>query len=117
MQKERKISPLVRKLTFAEAELADDEYWANATAEERLQELIELRSMFFGDADKRIKKVVSKRNRYEEKAWQNKKIASFENVPVNFIGYNDLIIAKQKAGRPQDIADVDKLTKRNKKRK
>ena len=52
-----------------------------------------------------------------EEAWQNKKIVSFENVPINFIGYNDLIIVKQKAGRPQDIADVDKLTKRNKKRK
>lgn len=52
-----------------------------------------------------------------EKAWQNKKVVSFENVPVNFIGYHDLIIVKQKAGRPQDIADVDKLTKRKKKNK
>ena len=52
-----------------------------------------------------------------EEAWQNKKSVSFENVPVNFIGYNDLIIVKQKAGRPQDIADVDKLTKRNKRNK
>lgn len=50
-------------------------------------------------------------------AWQNKKIVSFKNVPVNFIGYNDLLVVKQKAGRPQDIADVDKLTKRNKKSK
>ena len=41
---------------------------------------------------------------------------SFENVPVNFIGYNDLLIVK-KTGRPQDIADVDKLKKRNKKSK
>lgn len=49
-----------------------------------------------------------------EEAWQNKKSVSFENVPVNFIGYNDLIIVKQKAGRLQDIADVDRLTKRNK---
>ena len=29
-----------------------------------------------------------------EEAWQNKKIVSFEDVPVNFIGYNDLIIVK-----------------------
>jgi hypothetical protein len=50
-------------------------------------------------------------------AWKNKKIVSFENVPVNFIGYNDLLIVKQKTGRPQDIADVDKLKKRNKKSK
>ncbi|HET7116666.1 MAG TPA: nucleotidyltransferase [Hanamia sp.] len=52
-----------------------------------------------------------------EEAWQNKKIVSLENVPVNFIGYNELIIVKQKAGRPQDIADVDKLTKKNKRNK
>ncbi len=49
-----------------------------------------------------------------EEAWDNKKIVTIENVPVNFIGYNELIIVKQKAGRPQDIADVEKLKKRNK---
>ena len=27
-------------------------------------------------------------------AWENKKIVSFENVPINFIGYNDLLIVK-----------------------
>jgi len=48
-----------------------------------------------------------------EDAWKNKKIVAFENVSINFIGYNDLLIVKQKAGRPQDIADVDKLKKRN----
>lgn len=66
MEKERKIEKVVSKLTFAEAEEADDLYWANATEEERLRELIVLRSMFFGDADGKIAKVVSKRNRYEE---------------------------------------------------
>ena len=66
MQKERKIVAVVRKVTFAEAENADDEYWATTTAEERLKELIELRKMFFEDADRRIKKVVSKKNRYEK---------------------------------------------------
>ncbi|MGN6249756.1 MAG: nucleotidyltransferase [Ginsengibacter sp.] len=49
-----------------------------------------------------------------EEAWKNKKVVSFDKVPVNFIGYNDLLIVKEKAGRPQDIADVDKLKKRNK---
>lgn len=66
MEGERKIKKVVRKLTFTEAENSDDEYWANATAEERLQELIGLRKMFFEDADRRIKKVVSKKNRYEK---------------------------------------------------
>ena len=66
MEKERKIKAVVRKVTFEEAENADDEYWANASVEERLQELIDLREMFFGDTNRRIKKVVSKKNRYEE---------------------------------------------------
>jgi len=66
MEKERKIKAVVKKVTFAEAENADDEYWANTTVEERLAELIELRKIFFGDTDRRIKKVVTKRNRYDE---------------------------------------------------
>lgn len=49
-----------------------------------------------------------------EEAWQNKKIVSFENVPVNFIGYSDLLKVKEKAGRPQDIADINKLKNRKK---
>ncbi len=65
MHIERKIAPVVKKLSFKEAEDADHEYWANASVERRLEELIELRIMFFGDADRRIKKVVSKRKRYE----------------------------------------------------
>ena len=52
-----------------------------------------------------------------EEAWQNRKVVSFEKVLVNFIGYNDLLIVKQKTGRPQDMADVDNLIKRNKKEK
>ena len=52
-----------------------------------------------------------------EEAWKNRKIVNFEGVDVNFIGYNDLITVKQKAARPQDIADVDKLKKRNRKNK
>jgi len=42
---------------------------------------------------------------------------AFENVPVNFIGYNELLIVKQKSGRLQDIADIEKLKKRNKENK
>lgn len=66
MEKERRIKKVVRKMTFAEAEIADDEYWAKASAEERLKELTELRKMVFGDADGRIKKVVFKRSIYDE---------------------------------------------------
>jgi len=44
-------------------------------------------------------------------AWENKKIVSFENVPINFIGYNDLLIVKLKTARPPDIADVISIKK------
>ena len=49
MDEERKIKKVVRKMTFAEAEEADDEYWANTTAEERLQELLRLRRLVYGN--------------------------------------------------------------------
>jgi len=52
-----------------------------------------------------------------EEAWNNKKIVTFEHVPVNFIGYNELLIVKQKSGRSQDIADIELLKKRNKESK
>ena len=31
-----------------------------------------------------------------EEAWENRKVVSFEKVLVNFIGYNDLLIVKEK---------------------
>jgi predicted nucleotidyltransferase len=49
-----------------------------------------------------------------EEAWENKKVVDISGVNVNFIGYNDLLKVKEKAGRPQDIADVTMLKKRNK---
>lgn len=36
------------------------------------------------------------------------------NLERNFIGYNELLNMKEKAGRPQDIADISILKKRNK---
>jgi len=47
-----------------------------------------------------------------DEAWINKKIVDVSGEPVNFIGYNELLTVKAKAGRPQDIADIDKLKKR-----
>jgi predicted nucleotidyltransferase len=47
-------------------------------------------------------------------AWNNKKIVEMDGVKFNFIGYNELLKVKAKAGRPQDLADIDKLKKRNK---
>ncbi len=53
---------------------------------------------------------------YEE-AWKNRKMVSYEGEPIPFIGYNELLKIKTIAGRPQDLADINKLEKRNKKKK
>ncbi len=69
MEKKRKIEMVVKKVSFAEAEEADNLYWSNKSEEERLKSAIELRNIFFGrkkTVDTRIAKVVFKRSIYEE---------------------------------------------------
>lgn len=67
MNSVRKIQPVIRKVTFAEAEEAEDNYWANTTEEQRFNELADLRMMVFGaEAVKRIEKVVQKRSLHAE---------------------------------------------------
>ena len=67
MEKKRKIEMVVNKVSFAEAEELDDNYWAKKNEEERLKALIDLRKTFWGGNLKKakIKKVVSKYNLYE----------------------------------------------------
>ncbi len=62
MKSKRKLSLRVKKISFSEAEEADDKYWAMATVDERLQELIDLRKLAFGDAAVKMKKIVSQRS-------------------------------------------------------
>jgi hypothetical protein len=49
-----------------------------------------------------------------EKAFKNKKVIVYDDVPINFINYDDLIENKKKAGRSQDLVDIEKLNARNK---
>lgn len=49
-----------------------------------------------------------------EEAWKNKRVMEFEGSEINFIGYAELLKVKEKAGRLQDIADINKLKSRNK---
>ncbi len=44
-----------------------------------------------------------------EKAWGERSIGTTEGIPIQFLGKYDLIVAKQTAGRPQDLADLDEL--------
>ncbi len=48
-----------------------------------------------------------------EDALKNKKVVVYEGVPINFIGYEDLINNKIQAARSQDIVDIEKLKARN----
>jgi hypothetical protein len=67
MAKERKIALVAKKLSFKEAEEADDIYWAEKSAEYRLRALMDLREMDFGNIkDKSIKKIVYKRSLQKE---------------------------------------------------
>ncbi|KAA5533412.1 hypothetical protein F0919_12790 [Taibaiella lutea] len=57
---------IVWKGSFAEAEEKDDIYWANQSMQQRLEALIDLRDVFFSDANPSIEKVVFKRKLDEE---------------------------------------------------
>ncbi len=67
MEKKRKMVAVVKKLSFKEAEEADDVYWSEKSPEYRLETLMDLREITYGNfEDSKIKKVVNKRNRNEE---------------------------------------------------
>jgi len=42
-------------------------------------------------------------------AWQGRVQSSYGGVPINIMGKDDLIAAKEAAGRPQDLLDLAKL--------
>jgi hypothetical protein len=45
-----------------------------------------------------------------EPAWRRRVILELDGISVPFIGRDDLLANKRAAGRPQDIADVERLT-------
>lgn len=47
-------------------------------------------------------------------AFKNKRVVNMNGVPTNFIGYNELLVNKENAGRDQDLLDIKKLKERNK---
>ena len=50
-------------------------------------------------------------------AWKKRIVVTISDVAINFIGYDELLKVKEMAGRKQDIADIEKLKKRNKLKK
>ena len=49
-------------------------------------------------------------------AWKDRRRTLYGKTPIHVIGLNDLIRVKRKAGRPQDLLDLAKLTARRKRR-
>ena len=47
-------------------------------------------------------------------AFKNRRVVNMNGIPTNFIGFTELIINKERAGRDQDLLDVKKLKERNK---
>ena len=45
--------------------------------------------------------------------WENRVQCDQNGFPIYYLGKNDLITAKQTAGRPQDLADIDELNRAN----
>ena len=48
-----------------------------------------------------------------EEAWLNRVEVKFDELVVKFISRQDLIVAKQASGRPQDLIDADLLSKKD----
>jgi len=68
MERPRKIKPVARILSFAEAEEADDLFWANKSIAERLEEAQRLRKIIWGyrlgtypEKVERVVKIISKK--------------------------------------------------------
>ncbi len=51
-----------------------------------------------------------------KKAWKNRKKILFGKTPVCILGLKDLIQAKEKMGRPQDLLDLQKLSEHKSKK-
>ncbi|MCH7959576.1 MAG: hypothetical protein IID08_05575 [Candidatus Hydrogenedentes bacterium] len=47
-----------------------------------------------------------------EEVWKNRVRTEFGNVPVPVISRNHLIVNKRAVGRPQDLADIARLTEK-----
>lgn len=47
-----------------------------------------------------------------DRAWEGRVQGDLDGIPVQFIGFEDLIRNKESAARPKDLGDADELRKR-----
>jgi Nucleotidyl transferase of unknown function (DUF2204) len=65
----------------------------------------------------RIDILVSVEGLVFEHCFEHRVVANFEDTILNYLNIDDLITAKLNVGRPQDLADADKLQKIRRKMK
>jgi hypothetical protein len=46
-----------------------------------------------------------------DQAFNKAQVELIFDVPIRFLNYNDLLLAKQQAGRPRDLLDIEELTR------
>ena len=51
-----------------------------------------------------------------DQAWEGRVPGELDGIPVQFIGFEDLIRNKEAAARPKDLGDADELRKRKAKK-
>ena len=48
-----------------------------------------------------------------EDSWKNRASGEEDGIPIHFLGKSELVLAKENAARPQDLADLDELRRTN----
>jgi hypothetical protein len=48
-------------------------------------------------------------------AWRSRSIGAEDDIPIHFLGKNELMAAKQTAGRLQDLADIEEIQRADEK--
>ncbi len=72
------------------------------------------RAMNIGEKPNKIDFLTKVQGVKFSEAYPQRKLLPLNNFELPVINYNDLVVVKMIAGRPQDIADVDVLQKINK---
>jgi len=65
--------------------------------------------LWFGIAPHRIDIIMGLDALDFDSAWRNRFEGTFGGVPAHYVSYDDLLLLKRSAGRPQDLLDIDKL--------
>jgi len=95
----KKILKCIKDFGFRDLDLTEKDFLEQ-------EQIIQL-----GIAPLRIDILTSIKGMNFNKLWENRIIGRYGDIEVNFISKKDLIECKQRSGRKQDLADIEKLKK------